>query len=217
MAVGASGTVSISTDTTNWTESPTATANNLNAIIYASNKFVAVGDGGAVETSTDGTNWVWQNSGTTNALSAIAYGNGKFVAVGRSAVIASPNAVNWTPAVSGITGATGVAAGSNGFVAVFQSTQNAYFSADGLNWTAETFSAPDGPLGSGPVEFDNDIVTYANGAYLIGAHQHIFYPVNSVVDDFIFSSADGSNWSTNRLGTLPLQPPSLNGFNYDFL
>src|SRR5580698_6763881 len=80
--VGNSGVISTSSDTTNWTQTITATSNQLSSIIDAGGKFVAVGGNGTVETSPDGTNWVLQNSGTTSTLNTVAYGNGKFVAVG---------------------------------------------------------------------------------------------------------------------------------------
>jgi hypothetical protein len=143
-AVGDFGVISTSTDTTNWTQTITATSNQLNDIIYADRKFVAVGTSGTVETSSDGTNWVLQNSGTTSTLDSVAYGNGKFVAVG-GAIIASSDAVNWSPAVSGLNGAVAVAGSSFGFVAVDgPDSTNAYFSSDGLNWTYHPLTAPPG-------------------------------------------------------------------------
>src|SRR6202012_508019 len=42
--VGDSGVVSISSDATNWIERPTATSNQLNAIIYGNGLFLAVGN-----------------------------------------------------------------------------------------------------------------------------------------------------------------------------
>jgi hypothetical protein len=207
VAVGVSGVVSISTDTTNWVESPTETTNDLNGIIYANGQFVAVGDGGVVETSTDSTNWVSRNSGTTNSLSAIAYGNAKFVAVGPSAIIASPNAVNWTPPVSPLGGATAVAGGSNGFVAVSDNAQ-AYFSPDGLTWTSQTLTAPGTSYNGAPLQ--NVIVTYWNGVYLIGSDRWVG---SMTAGEFIFSSADGSNWRTNMQGYVDT---GTGGFTYDF-
>lgn len=208
VAVGAAGAVSISTDVTNWIEGVTATTNNLNGIIYANSQFVAVGDGGAVETSTDGTNWVLRTSGTTNSLSALAFANGKFVAVGPSTVIASPNAVSWTPAVSGLSGATGIAGGGNGFVAVAGTMPLVYFSVDGLNWTGQTLTAP-GSVYFGSL-LQNAIVTFAKGSFFIGSFR---YASSQSADLFIFSSADGSNWTTNKLVSAFT---GSGGFNYYF-
>src|SRR5665213_3727518 len=113
VGVGAAGVASISTDTTNWVESATATANTLRCITYANGQFVAVGDAGTVETSADGSNWVLMNSGTSSSLNSVAYGNGKFVAVG-GAVITSADAANWVPSVSGLSSASSVAGGGVG-------------------------------------------------------------------------------------------------------
>lgn len=206
VAVGASGVVSISLDATNWTQSATATTNRLNGLAYANGQFVAVGDGGAVETSVDGTNWALQSSGTSSVFSTIAYGNGKFVAGGLDAVMVSSNGVVWIPA-AGISGAVSLTAGSNGFLAVGNG-QPVYFSPDGLAWNAEFFAAPDNSPGTSALI--NGVVGYANGRYLIAAFQYVG---EGNVDRFMFSSPDGSNWVTNRLG---VQYFAGYGLNYDF-
>ena len=225
VAVGASGVVSISIDSTNWIESATATTNDLNGIVYANGELVAVGNGGTVETSADGSNWVLQNSGTTNPLSAVAFGNGKFVAVGGyangefvaadgKAVIASPNGVNWMPVVSGLSGASTIAGGSNGFVALVPwlyqgpSPAQAFYSSDGLTWTSQTLTAPGNSFSGEPLV--NNIVTYWNGIFLIGSYR---YTSSQSADAFIFSSTNGTNWSTNVLGN---QFTGSYGFDYDF-
>ena len=207
LAVGDSGTASISTDGTNWTESATATTNKLNDVIFAGGLYLAVGDGGAVETSTNGTNWVWRVSGTTNSLVAAAYANGKYLAVGANAVITSSDSVNWSPAVSGLNGAKGVAGGSAGFVAV-GSTNQVFFSLDGSTWTSQLLSAPGSVFFGAPLQ--NVIVTYANGAYLIGSYR---YATSMSADTFIFRSTDGNFWTTNVLGNVFT---GAGGFSYDF-
>jgi len=203
VAVGASGVVSISTDSTNWIEGATATTNNLNGILFADSQFVAVGDGGAIETSTDGTNWLLQASGTTNSLRVAAYANGKFVAAGSKVVLTSTDAQNWLPAASGIGGASGLVGGSAGFVAIggnqVHSTTNnlVYFSANGSTWTSQGLTAPGSSFGGNTLQ--NAIVTYANGAYLIGSYR---YATSMSADTFIFRSNDGSFWTTNVLGNV---------------
>ncbi len=168
VAVGADGVSSISSDSTNWAESATATTNNLNGVAYLNGLFVAVGDNGALETSTDGITWILRAAGTTNSLTAVAFANGNYVAVGTNAVITSPDAANWFPAASGLSGATGVAGGSAGFVAVggnaiftSGSSNKVFFSANGSTWTSQTFTVPDSgnPFFNGPL--NNTIVTYA--------------------------------------------------------
>lgn len=207
VGVGDAGTVSISSDATNWTESATATTNKLNGVAYDAGLFVAIGDGGAVETSTDGMHWVLRTSGTTNSLAAVAYANGKYVAVGSSVVINSPDAVIWSPAVSGLVGANGVAGGSAGFVAV-GSTNQVFYSANGSTWTSQQLTAPGLVFFGTPLL--NDIVTYANGTYLIGSHRSA---TSMSVDTFIFRSTDGNYWTTNVLGNV--YTGSV-GFTYKF-
>jgi len=192
VAVGNSGFVSISLDSTNWSQNPTAATNNLNGLVYGGGQFVAVGDGGVVETSADGTNWVVHSSGTTGSLASVSYGNGKFVAVGSSAAIASPDGVHWTQSTSGMSGALQVAGGNIGFVAVAKSAQ-AYFSTDGLTWTAETFNPPL----STPYLFQNDAVTYWKGVYIIASVEYSTYPYVYV---YSFTSTDGTHWGTNYIG-----------------
>jgi hypothetical protein len=211
VGAGDSGTVSISPDGTNWTESATATTNTLNAIIYGGGLFLAVGDGGAVETSTDGMNWMLRASGTTNSLAAAAFANGIFVAVGGNAVITSSDAANWSPVVSGLTGATGVAGGSAGFVAIGGGSQ-VFFSADGSIWTSQQLTTvPDGSSGFGfPKSMVHWIVTYYNGGYLIGSSRYVS---SMSVDTFMFSSTDGNSWTTNGLGNVSA---GIYGFHYLF-
>lgn len=205
-AVGNFGVVATSIDATNWAEFSTATSNQLNSIIFADGQFVAVGNAGTIETSTDGTNWVLQNSGTTSNLDAIACGNGKFVALG-AVVLASPDAVNWSPAVSGLSSASAVTGNSIGFVAVNGST-NAYFSTDGLHWTAHTLTVP--VSGFGGRTLIAPIVTSTGSGFIIGGS---IYVTSESADMFMFASSDGVNWTSNALGNVYT---GSGGFNYDF-
>ncbi len=217
VAVGAGGVVSLSSDSTNWVESATATTNNLNSVAYLNGRFVAVGDNGALETSTDGLGWTLQVSGTTNSLVAVAFANGNYVAVGASAVITSSDAITWSPAVSGLSGATGVVGGDAGFVAVggtgsvFFGTSNLVFSSSsGSLWTSQVLTVPStgNPFIDPPLQ--NRIVTYANGAYLVGSYR---YFSSQSVDKFIFRSIDGNSWTTNKLENIFV---SSQGFSYNF-
>jgi hypothetical protein len=219
-AVGESGEELISPDGTNWTETTTATTNQLNDIIYAGGKFVAVGNAGVVETSTDGTNWTVQNSGTTYGLSSVVYGNGRFVAISVSLVISSPDGMTWTPAVSGLSpGALAIAGGSPGFVALQYNNTNAFFSADGLNWASHPLPVPESLARGGfgnpffPEPYVPEIVTYADGVFLVGG----LCWVSSGQGDFItLASPDGINWPTNSLAGISDYPTSGNYYSYFF-
>lgn len=187
VAVGGAGMACISTDTTNWPEASTATTNSLAAITCGNGEYVAVGASGTVETSPDGTNWVLQNSGTASALSAVAYANGHFVAVGPSVVITSANGVTWSSSVSGLSGGTGVAGGSTGFVAVSQFSA-AYYSPDGTTWTSQPLAAQQYP-----------VVTYANGLYMIASES---YPSSWIHAQYVTTSPDGQNWTPHSIGNI---------------
>jgi hypothetical protein len=207
LAVGISGVVSISSDSTNWTQSATATTYNLHGIIYANGQFVAVGDGGIIETSPDGTNWILSNSGTGSSLGSVAFSNGKYVAMGGNVVLTSSDAINWTPAISGLSGGS-VAGGTNGFVAV-AGTDLAYYSPDGLNWTNQTLTAPNG----GYLLYTNiysDVVGFANGVFLIAAQR---YESQTSEDCIIFSSTNGVNWVTNSIQNVYT---GFGGFTYNY-
>ena len=226
VAVGASGVVSISTDTTNWVESATATTNDLYAVAYGGGKFVAVGSGGVIESSVDGATWVLQNSGITYPLDAVTYAKGKFVVVGGVfanrflatngvAVISSADAANWTPATSGLTGAVAIAGSSTGFVALPGSAigtpytpNQAFFSSDGLTWTSTALTAP-GSVFSG-AQLNNAIVAAWNGSFYVGSSR---YATSMSADMFIFTSTDGTTWATNVLGNAYT---GAWGFDYDF-
>jgi hypothetical protein len=215
-ATGDKGIVVVSPDGTNWAWSSTATTNQLNAIIYAQGKWVAAGNSGVLETSADGAHWSLQNSGTTKSLTSLAYGNGTFLAVGPNAVTFSRDAVNWNPTVSGLWGANQVAGGDEGFVAIVggahgysltNESPQAYFSADGTNWVTNRLPVSPGFNGA---PFVPQIVTYANGAFLMGG----VVDVASELGDFlILASPDGVHWPTNA--AVWDMPPSL-GLNFNF-
>jgi hypothetical protein len=204
--VGNSGVVATSLDATNWAQNFTATSNQLNAIIFADGMFMAVGNLGTIETSADGTNWILQYSGTTSNLSDVAYGNGEFVAVG-AVVLASSDAVNWSPAVSGLSSAGGVAGNSVRFVALNGST-NDYFSTDGLHWTANPLTVPVSGYTGEPLIVG--MVTARGNEFVIGSW---IYVSSASADMFMFTSSDGANWTTNFLGNAYT---GFNGFTYQF-
>lgn len=204
--VGNAGVVATSIDTTNWTQTISATSNQLNGIVYADGKFVAVGVNGAVETSSDGTNWVLQNSGTASSLYGITYAKGKFVAVG-GAALSSSDGVNWSPTVPGFPGANQVAGNSAGFVAVNGSSQ-CFFSADGLSWKTNQLTVPVAGYGGNPLEAQ--IVTTTGGTFLVGS---FIFSTSEGASMFMFSSSDGVHWTTNALGSVITLS---SGFGYSY-
>jgi hypothetical protein len=130
-----------------WTEVTNTTLGSfdqINAIAYSGDKFVAVGVGGKIAYSADGVNWtaladdLFGPKGSNN-ISAIAYGGGKFVAGGRYNNMAySSDGVTWTAVTnsSGIfpTTINAITYGNGKFVAGGSQGEMAY-STDGVNWT----------------------------------------------------------------------------------
>jgi hypothetical protein len=193
LAVGQGGVIAISANGADWTQASTATTNELDGIIYANGSYVAVGASGAVETSPDGTNWVLQNSGTTNGLAAVAYADGHYVAVGPSAAITSSDAVHWSSAVSGLSGANGVAGGSQGFVAALGPVDVAVAcqSPNGMTWTNNTLPVP-ATGGSYTSPCYGSVVSFADGVYVIGAGQQVS---SGSCAEYVFTSSDGLTWT----------------------
>jgi hypothetical protein len=112
VAVGDSGTIVTSADSTNWVQRHSGTTFGLNGIISGNGLFVVVGGyysqtnnqltQSIILTSTNGTDWIERPSATTNLLYAVAYGNRQFVAVGAfGTVLSSTDGINWTERQSG--------------------------------------------------------------------------------------------------------------------
>lgn len=117
---------------------------NLIAVTWADNQFVAVGsyaDSAAnspIVTSTNGINWTKRESGTIQALYSVA-GNGDLFVVGgaHGTVLTSPNGADWTVHSIWETyngSLLGVAWGNNRFVAVGGAILT---SPDGITWTKQ--------------------------------------------------------------------------------
>jgi hypothetical protein len=191
-AVGDRGYEGISSDGKYWTESPTATTNPLNSLVYGGGQFVAVGNNGAIETSPDGTNWTLQSSGITNSLAGIACGNGAYCAVCPTrAIIYSADGVTWSRAPT-LLSFNAIAGSSYGFVAINSGTNVAYFSSNGRTWSTNSLPNPI-PGWEGTV-FQPEIVTYADGLFLIGGY---IFQSGTTLFFYILASPDGINWSAN--------------------
>ena len=98
VTVGGNGKVMTSSDDgKNWTERYSGTSEDLSAVEYGNDKFVALGAYGTIIISPDGRNWTTVGSGTTSWLAAIAYAGKKFIAVGLDGtVLTSPDGTNWS-------------------------------------------------------------------------------------------------------------------------
>jgi hypothetical protein len=161
------GKMAYSSDGITWTAiNTTLGTSDINAIIYANNKFVAVGNGG-IATSTDGTTWtvaatttVWGSSG---GIKGIAYGNNRFVAVGAQGRKAySTDGTTWTRGTGGnpITDLNAIAYGNNKFVAVGLNATLEYSSDNGATWTEGSFIS----------YTSTNAIIYANNKFVAGAN-----------------------------------------------
>jgi hypothetical protein len=181
VAVGASGVIVTSTDTTNWVMQTSGSPENFNGVTYANGIFVAVGDSGALLNSTDGTNWFIIDAITGNSLYNVNYGSGQFVAVGGAGtVLTSPDGDNWTQqttpttnSLSGITFAGGkfVAVGGLGTILT---------SANGTSWTSQN---------SGTNSY-LEAVGYGQGTFVAVGDSGV-----------ILTSANATSWSPQTSGT----------------
>ena len=91
-----------STNGLNWSNTPSAPANQWKYITYGGNKFIAVAEGGVNSrsaSSTDGANWTLGSGLPDNSWQGVAYGAGKYVAVANSGtnnrVATSANGESW--------------------------------------------------------------------------------------------------------------------------
>ena len=119
-AVGASGSILVSTDAVTWSEAETETEATLRAVTHGAGHFVAVGGKGLILVSETGQTWEARASGSTHTLLDIKYGDGGFVAVGEGGVVVtSENALDWSAEASGTAKAiVSLAHGNGKFVAV---------------------------------------------------------------------------------------------------
>ena len=207
---------------------PFPQGNDLRAIIYGKNRFVAVGPYGTVVTSDDGISWESQKSGGTLDLSAVACNETTFVALGRDLakltnyVLYSDDGITWIP-VKLNSGAgnrfSAVTYGAGRFVAVGCLDQ-VLTSTDGKTWKINKFEhsrlLTDVAFGNGlfvAVGDDSCIYSSTDGEVWKCAladstpyHQFIdfcngrFYSISAL--GMVTSSEDGVNWSQQKVKTL---------------
>lgn len=140
IVVASGGMILTSADESLWTASTSPTSEQLNSVAWTGSQAVAVGNGGAIVTSPTGVEWTNQNSGTGRNLRCVVQAGGQLVAVGDSgAILTSPDGVAWTNRTSPTVQALyGVAWTGAQIVAVGDGTTLS--SADGITWTAHSFS-----------------------------------------------------------------------------
>jgi hypothetical protein len=97
VAVGATGTVLVSSNGLTWESRVSNTNATLQAVTAAGTQFVAVGANGRIITSKNGNSWSIAQSKTSSSLSGVAWSGTLFVAAGNAGTFdTSPDAVTWT-------------------------------------------------------------------------------------------------------------------------
>lgn len=141
IAVGAKGTIRISTDagdTWSTPSQPPAASADLMAVAVQSGTWVAVGgtpDSGSVAISPDGSTWTL-SSITTNLLRGVAFGGNTWVAVGNGGtILTSPDARVWTPATNATPETLNAVAYGNGYFLAVGESGRILTSTNGRSWT----------------------------------------------------------------------------------
>jgi mono/diheme cytochrome c family protein len=101
VAVGGSyvdtpGVILTSTDGARWRVRHAGTGENLYAVTFGGNRWVAVGDSGVIWTSKNGTRWQRCDSGSVACLFRVSYHDGLFIATGEyNATVTSKDGSCW--------------------------------------------------------------------------------------------------------------------------
>jgi hypothetical protein len=132
-------TILVSTNASDWEVLQNVTTNDLNAIIFANNGFIAAGSAGEILTSADAVHWDHPSSATFSNLTGIAFGNGMYAASGAGVFLNSTDAVHWSQiTVSNGYNFNAITFGNGSFVAVGDQGMAAV-STNGSDW--EYFNA----------------------------------------------------------------------------
>lgn len=228
VAVGQSGTILISSDGTNWTQSVSGANTNLYGVAWGADRFVAVGDG-TILASSNTVNWAQETCPTTQNLKAVKWLDGRFLVVGgNGTVLDSTDGQSWTPRNSGTAyGLRSLSHGNGVFCFGAESTSNTGListSPDGITWSNQLgsgfFTLYDMAFGQdrfvalsvrGRTQLSTDGTVWTTGQagdadYLFGITfaQGIFVAVGGPYSggaQKIVTSADGINWQQRPINT----------------
>jgi hypothetical protein len=212
VAVGAQGAISTSTNGLDWSQRESGVTNNLNAVCYGTNHFVAVGDG-TILNSIDGSRWTLGNTSATNNLLAIAYGNGVYVGLGNCIcanaigapiptgfALQSQDGINWNgPHLLPITQGFGVpvakgalAFATNVFVVFTTPDGPVLTSSDGINWTNQGAANLTGVVFGGPMTYGESGYVSASGSSILRTSPDDVNWVWRPIENLTFSVAFGN-------------------------
>jgi len=176
VAVGAAGTVLLSTNGITWQSQPIGRVETLHSVAWGNGRFVAVGVSRLIITSTNGVNRTTVATGTTE-FTGVCWGSNQFVAVGYNRnICTSSDGINWVYRGPGSSESlSGVVWGTNGFIAVggmFSDPPSILHSLDGVTWySRDTSTYSDSFYG----------VIWGNGVYVaVGYNGKIMISTNGV-------------------------------------
>ena len=208
----------VSEDAINWTN--IELENQFNKICYGENKFIAVGNNDIIAISSDGIDWEFKNTGFSRSLTGIAYGNGTFIATTfgttDSLIIKSDDGIHWKKAGSYYSSFVSYCGG------IFFIRD--YISNDGINWIDNTISS------ISSVTYGNKKFIAVDSSGNIYTANSDLQPINwkkittetteeltnclitnnkylsiGALNGLIFSSTDGTSFTSNNSGTSNIQ------------
>jgi len=231
VGVGAFGHVQTSTDGLNWTTRDSGNGTELTAIAYGNGTFVAVGFEGAFLTSSNGISWSSSFSGFNafyginwNGSQFVAVGLGYITNTVFGPIAAtSPDGLSWS--YYAVPSATtmplwDVAWNGSVYAATVGFSNAIATSPDGMNWTTTAVAGAAVQLqeiesdGSGFVVIGNNGVVLTSPDGATWTQEANPFPGSSAADlywdgtryvavsvDQFYTSADGSAWAANTVGT----------------
>jgi PKD repeat protein/photosystem II stability/assembly factor-like uncharacterized protein len=156
-----------------WRE-PSSGVNDVEAIEWGGDRFLAVGEAGSVWTSVDGESWTGGSIGSADRLMAVAKGD-RWVAVGEGGVVAtSEDGSSWDRLVLPEKEDLLAVAWSGRELVASSETGNAYWSPDARSWTRTRVDAASG--------YSVSDVVWTGTSFLAAAGRRVA------------SSSDGRSW-----------------------
>lgn len=199
-AVGAGGSVIVSSDALNW-QRLTGSWESLNDLVRGGDMIVAVGGFGSIMTSEDGSQWTSRYQAENFSFLAVTYGDGVFVAVGESGyvvtedhpygartpqiIFTSSDGIAWEQHDSPVEDALSDVIFANGIFMAVGGSQGidatVITSSDGENWNAQNVTMNTQLYG----------VAYGNGVFAAAGYS----------GDIMVSGDNGATWSKRPSGS----------------
>jgi hypothetical protein len=211
-----------------WSIVSSGTTNDIEAVTWDGNRFVAVDSEGGILESTNGNSWSRRQT-TSFGFSEIVFGGGRYIAIQENdqAYFESSDRVNWSERDSG---QNWIYAGSYnaGLFVLVGEYGTIIKSSNGINWSTVTTS---------PTDTDLDRITYGNGLYVAVGDGGIFTSPNSItwtlrdrgyiygfsdiayyngryvatsfIDSKVFTSTNGTSWTNTTIDSLNNTFPNL--------